>query len=502
MNARTLLIGLIVVLTVSASASQITDPLAGTPPYRRLFMDSMVVEESAGLTRVFHAAEKYTGNPIIKKDHPWEGWGPYVYGTVLWDGGKLKMWYSGIGRGSADVSYAESKDGIHWTKPDLGIVEYEGSKKNNIVGPNGVCHIPSVIKVPNPSSPDRQWAMYGFGYDRSDSKWGKGGPAVAYSSDGLHWDWDRRPEQWSLFPSSDVTNFFYDPYASRFAATYKTMNRRHRAVGVAVSDDGLKWRKPVEGAVFGADDLDPDASQVYGMPVFPYQGIYIGLPWIYHARWIKYGKYAKPEVMYEAQEGSVRTVDVQLAWSHNLLSWTRTPAREPFIALGQDGTWDSKMIYTARAPVVVGDKLFFYYGGFDTIHDDDKNAKGAIGLATLRIDGFCSMHAGKKEGWLISRREVFNTPMVTINAKCSPGGSVTAELVDRDNKVIPGFSRQDCVAFTGDSIHHELAWKTKQFPKGLIDKDKKIRLYIRDADLYSYLPVDINQQIDDSKPDY
>jgi hypothetical protein len=78
----------------------------------------MVVEESSGMTRVFHAAEKYARNPIIVKEHAWEGWGPYVYGTVLWDGGKLKMWCQGVGRDSADVSYAESTDGIRWIKPD------------------------------------------------------------------------------------------------------------------------------------------------------------------------------------------------------------------------------------------------------------------------------------------------------------------------------------------------------------------------------------------------
>jgi hypothetical protein len=160
------------------------------------------------------------------------------------------------------------------------------------------------------------------------------------------------------------------------------------------------------------------------------------------------------------------------------------------------------MIHTARAPVLMGDKLFFYYSGYDTVHDDDANAKGDIGLATLRLDGFCSMRAGKKEGWLISRREVFNTPKVTINAKCAPGGYVAAELVDRNNRVIPGFSRQECVSFTGDSVRHELAWKTKEFPKKLIDKDRKIKFHIKNADLYSYLPADINQQIDDSRPDH
>ncbi len=491
-------------ISIQSERLPLFDPLAGAAPYRRLFLDAMVVEESRGLSRLFHAARKYAKNPVIVKEHVWEGSGPYIYGTVLRDNGKLRMWYQGIGPGAADVSYAESTDGVHWTKPVLGIVEYQGSRKNNIVAPNGVCHIPSVIRLPKALSSDKQWAMYGYRYakDHAGQQPLQGGPSVVYSQDGLHWDWNPASEQQALFSSSDVTNFFHDPYTSRITATLKTTNRRHRAVGVAVSDDGLKWRRPVESAVFGADDLDPDATQVYGMPVFPYQGIYIGQPWIYHARWIKYGSYSRPEVMYEAQQGSDCTVDVQLAWSHDLINWTRTPARQPFIALGAERAWDSGMIYTARAPVIMGEKLFFYYGGFDTIHDDNKRMQGAIGLATLRIDGFCSMQAGSTEGWLISRREVFNTPTVTINARCVPDGSVTAELLDRSNKSIAGFTRRECIAFTGDSVRHELRWKTGKFHQSLIDKDKKIRFHLQNAELFSYLPTDINRQIDDSEPDH
>lgn len=468
-----------------------SDSLAGSPPFRRLFLDATVVEESANLQRVFHSAVKHPGNPVIRKEHSWEGWGPYLYGTVLKDGDTYRMWYQGVGGDCADVMMAVSKDGLRWTKPDLGVVEYAGSKKNNIVAGKGLCHIPSVIRHPDPASPAQRWLMFGYA----------DGPCVAYSPDGIRWDWNRKPEQRTLFSSSDVVNVFFDPYRSRFTATYKTSNRRHRAVGVAVSDDGLKWKKPVEGAVFGADDLDPDATQIYGMPVFPYQGIYIGLPWIYHARWIKYGKYTRPDVMYEAQEGSPLTVDVQLAWSHDMLSWTRTPERKPFIPLGPKGAFDSGMIYTARAPVQLGDRLYFYYGGFNGLHDKG-TPDGAIGLATLRLDGFCSMSAGNREGSFITRREVFNTPRVVINAVCRKGGRIEAEIVDRNNKVVPGFSRSDCVPFTGDSVQHTMTWKTAAFPESLRDRDKKVRFFLKNADLYSYLPVDINTLIDNGSRDY
>ena len=100
--------------------------------------------------------------------------------------------------------------------------------------------------------------------------------------------------------------------------------------------------------------------------------------------------------------------------------------REQFIARGPESSWDSGMIVTARAPVVMGDQLFFYYGGTDKVHDD-KRAKASIGLATMRLDGFCSMDAGNDEGWFISRREPMLEPAVVINAKTDSG-----ELSRRD----------------------------------------------------------------------
>ncbi|MGC8862150.1 MAG: hypothetical protein ACP5R5_05155, partial [Armatimonadota bacterium] len=197
-----------------------------------------------------------------------------------------------------------------------------------------------------------------------------------------------------------------------------------------------------------------------------------------------------------------RTIDVQLAWSWDLINWTRTPRREPFIGNGPYKQFDCGLAFTAREPIVMGDELWFYYTGWDQIHEDYQGIKSAVGLAKLRLDGFCSMHAGEKEGWFISRREVFNTPRVGINAKCGPGGYVAAELLDRNNKVIPGFEREECVPFTGDSVRGEITWKTKQFPPDWVDKDKRIRFYIRNADLYSYLPENINLKIDDGWPDY
>ncbi|MCD6360988.1 MAG: hypothetical protein J7M38_08990, partial [Armatimonadetes bacterium] len=302
-----------------------TDLIAGeaTGPWRRLFLDAMVVEQSEGLQRVFHQAQKHPANPIITAEYPWEKYssygGPYLYGTVMWDQGKLRMWYHVHCGGYANC-YAESTDGIHWRKPMVGLVEYGDAEDTNIFlylsqdpaeadNPRraaGQCHNPSVIRQTWETDPAKRYALYCYGVDYRHAR-------VAWSPDGLHWTFAPETREKGLFGSGDVLNFFYDPYQSRYVATWKTGNRRGRAAGVVWSRDGLEWSRPVAGPVFTADDLDPDATQIYGMPVFPYQGMYIGLPWIYNARWIKLGGYADQK-MYEAEQGSPCTMDVQFAW--------------------------------------------------------------------------------------------------------------------------------------------------------------------------------------------
>ena len=492
------ILALLVGNTLAAAQDPLREDLVvGMPagPWRRLFLDAMVVEKQQGLERVFHAAQKHSGNPVLRRDRPWEGatayGGPYLYGTVMRDQGKLRMWYH-CQCGGYKNCYAESQDGLTWAKPKLGIIEFDGSKDNNLYlaecqDPNekppfkgaGQCHNASVIKRPWVSDPAKRYALFCYGVDYRRAR-------VAFSPDGLHWTFAPETAKKALFRSGDVLNFFFDPYRDRYVATWKTGSRRGRAAGVAVSRDGLNWTKPVQGPVFAADDLDPDATQVYGMPVFPYQGMYIGLPWIYSARWFKYGGYTDRR-MYEVEKDSPCTMDVQLAWSWDLINWTRPPARGKFIPRGKEGEFDSGMIYTARAPVLVDGRLYFYYGGWDGSHHEH-SSKANIGLAVLRLDGFCSMRAGAEEGWLVSRREVFRVPQVAINAKTGQGGYVAAEILDADNKPIPGFTRAECVPFSGDSTHHVLKWKAEALPEPQLEQDKKIRFYLKSADLYSYLP--------------
>ncbi|MFN7937876.1 MAG: hypothetical protein U0R19_31390 [Bryobacteraceae bacterium] len=447
---------LIAALTLSAFAQD----------HRRLFLDALAIEQQQGLERRFHQLQKHPANPIVVTDTACEqgGSGPYLYGTVLHEEGMLRMWYHYINQGFRNA-YAESTDGIHWTKPNLGI------GKCNEVAP---CHNPSVIRLPNSQHAPNKYALFCF--DKETAK-----VRAAFSPDGLHWTFTGQ----ALFESSDVVNFFHDPYNNQFAATWKGATRRGRSAGIAISKDALHWSKPLDQPIFTADDLDPPDTQIYGMPVFPYQGFYIGLPWIYHAH-----SHYTPEMRMtraEADAQSPRTVDVQLAWSWDLLHWTRPPQRAPFLQTGPPGAFDSHMIFTSIAPLEFNNQLYFYYGGFHLPHDA-KQTGGAIGLATLRKDGFCSMHAGPQQGVLITRREALAKPQLTINAVTTSTGEIRAELLDTNNQVIPGFSRNESIPFTGDATSHTLRWRTSTFPGPHATSLKKIRFLLTNADLFSYQP--------------
>lgn len=122
---------------------------------KQLFLDDHMVESLQDAAFVMNPAVKYRDNPVIRRDQPWEG-NALHYGTVLYDDveGRFRMWYSSVqfsgteripkklvasvpAKTSRGVCYAFSEDGFHWEKPSLGRVEFEGSKENNLVGPEG-----------------------------------------------------------------------------------------------------------------------------------------------------------------------------------------------------------------------------------------------------------------------------------------------------------------------------------------------------------------------------
>ena len=132
----------------------------------------------------------YNSNPIVlDRGAPGEPDDETVllYGSVIQVGDELRMWYQA--RGSLDrrgrrLGYAVSKDGVNWEKPRLGLVEYNGTRDNNIVdlfdGQPVLTSCP-ILYEPDDPDPERRFKMAiecGLYMNRL---------AVAYSPDGIRW---------------------------------------------------------------------------------------------------------------------------------------------------------------------------------------------------------------------------------------------------------------------------------------------------------------------------
>ena len=465
-----------------------------------LFIDDESVEEKVGLKRTFHPVTKHSDNPIFVGERAWEG--AVMPATMMLDEeeGIFKMWYTTFARvpgalGTFVNCYATSSDGLHWERPELNNFEYEGSTRNNL------CALDAgslkVIKESHETDPSRRYkALYwGTGVEQGeDAQEGEGwmgarggvwGICIAFSPDGMHWT--PHPDNPVLMGTGDTESLYgWDDRYSKYVAYIRSgrhfrpeerPNIPRRVIGRSESDDCINWTEPVTVVVPDADD-DPQ-SDLYHMHVSGHHGHYIGMLHLYVPSPDPFGPFW-PE----------------LASSRDGIRWRRLGDRQPFVPLGEPGSWDEGMIGTGKGILEVGDELWIYYGGWHEDHgisrphrrmDTDREAQqkaAAIGLARLRRDGFISLDAHDSEGTLLSEPVACGGQELVINAR-TVGGYVAAELLDEAGRPIDGYTQADCDAFTGDSVRHPVTWRGGAALERLNGDKIKIRLSLKNAELYA-----------------
>ncbi len=463
-------------LAAAQAASQQPRSLGGLDGPWRLAIEPGLWEPGPRVT--FHSFEKHAANPVLRPDREWEGSSAYLYGTVLpaESGPGLRMWYHAYVRApeffgskhSYSNAYAESRDGIHWTKPFLDAIPFRGSLANNMFlmrerGP-GADHAPNVIHTPW-DAPDRRYKLINYVY--YDGYWG------AVSADGKQWkDLPRNPV---LEDPGDVGNFVWDANRGCYIGYPKTFSQergfRRRCVGFSETRDFAQWpkSKPIL-----APDIEDDRwvtssdghTDFYGLSAFPYQNMYVGFLWIY--RIDRMEQRIWPELVY-GKDG---------------VHWTRHPTpRAPVLPLGSPGTWDDGMIFTSNHPLIRDDKLVLYYGGFDGPHDS-RTANAAVGLATMRRDGFASFDAGRAPAVVTTKTLANVSGPLAVNANAS-AGAIAAEVLDANGAALPGYTLAECEPVRVNSVRAEIRWKTRRdLPTG---RPVKLRFRLESAELYSFL---------------
>ena len=464
-----------------ARAAASVDDLTG--PWQ-LLVDDYPVLSMTNLVRTYHPFQKYAGNPVLVAEFPWEDL-VYLYGTVLPNETRTgyRMWYHTLrpddanNDGSLEL-YATSTDGIHWTKPILNLRSWHGSTSNNMYFTRATAGgITSVMQTPGDPDPAQ---LYKFmNYD-------SGGFCGAWSADGIHVT--DAPNNPVFTGGSDVGQFSWDPHSQLYRGYVKNSwydwnGLRRRAVALTTTTNIASW--PRESLILWPDAFDdrwiiPGSVQrthFYGLSAFPYESMYIGFLWIFRAT----------ELDGEMPGYLIGPCFVELVSSHDGVRWTRQEGdRTPILPLGPAGSWDDGMVFTARAPIVEGDTIKLWYGGFDQVHGMSlKITTGSIGLATLRKDGFASLDAGATTGSILTKPLTGASGALQVNYR-AVGGSLRVEVLDENYGVIPGYVQADCVALTGDGVTQTVTWATHAtLPAGA--STLHLRFLLQNASLYSFM---------------
>lgn len=441
----------------------------------QLFLDDTWISFSHNAHRVWHQARKYP-EPVIRADLPWEyGHLPVcAYGTFLFRENMFRAWYMAEGK----IGYAESADGVHWTKPHLGLHEINGDRNNNVVisEPSYIDDV-SVIETPE----DAKFPLKAL-YWVSKAPDGKHGIILSESTDGIHWESRGKVLDWGDR---------FNAVARKVNGKYLIFGRDHevynaankgRVVVRSESDDLKSWSKPE--LVFQTDLDDPVCMQSYSMTVFPYSDLLVG----------------GLERMYFAPD----KIDTEIVWSRDLgRTWARAAGRPRFIEWGLRDAWDSTWLnLPSNPPILQNRRLVFFYSGRYQAHGDlGLGGCSAIGVATLRQDGFCSIHSGPKAGAVVTRPMTWPGGELMLNFDArhdllahphqTASGNIAAEARDESDKPIPGYTIAD---FTPQRINTAnlpgcfaaMQWNNGKSAKELAGRRVRFLFTLRDCHLYAF----------------
>lgn len=506
----------------------IDEQLSLIPGNKQLFLDDYIVQKMEGLSRTLHQPVKK--GPVMKPDLATEG---YVWWrSPIWipEEGVYRMYYNNEQFGML----ATSKDGIHWERPNLGLVEFRGSTNNNHLPDSCPSH---VAYDPGDPDPNRRYkALFA-------PSWDKRVPAT--SPDGLHWTRFDVP----AIPSSDTSGMCFDPYHQRWIATLKTTGKYGRSANISISTDFEHWSAP--RFFFGTDDedqalgqenirrrladpglarplfVDPDPAlgwqpptwrnkltpqaqaawqtECYMMSLFPYEGVYVALLMIYHATGTGLPEKNNTDGFHLIQLAMTRDLETPL---------TRLGNRETFIGPsridqhGLVGNYDRMQLGVTDTPIERGDELWFYYSGTKCrvpMHDRwmDGNlrdpstlsaveradwledAPSALCLAVLRRDGFISLDAGQQDGYVLTKPMKLTGSRLLLNLDATKGHA-RVEILDEQGRPINGFSGEQAAQITGDGTRLPVTWHRNRAIDKLAGQTVHFKIHLRNAKLYAF----------------
>ena len=486
------------------------------PSRTELFLDDELIEMTASITRRIHQPTKHRLNPVLRPEHWWEGDCAMPITTMYDPEDKLfKTWYrTGDRCGTRDrtlderldghacfTAYATSRDGVHWEKPALGVLELDGKRDHNVVmvsaGVNAnpavqrqgkKLFIRSVIRHPNPRDESEKYVCMFFEQNFN-------GAYLGYSADGIHWRREPKPFWRTLVDAAGwgddtLMSLIYDSFKRRWVV-YRRVNpqeserlvaqpgdenwpapdRGMRCMGYADSPDLKRWEN--HRIIMIPDADDPADVEFYGLTCHNYAQVYVGYLWVFHIA---------PDD---------ETIDAQLVTSRDGLHFTRCCRREVFIPNGPPDYYDRMItIGDNPEPIIVNDRVYIYYEACNFNHDgyDGRRPNSVItgGLCTFTRDRFVSLETGGPPPCrFVTKPLVIEHPKLFLNAATWEDGAIQVEVLARDWRVMEGFTKKEANVIKGNALNHPVRWKGNEDLGRLMGKEVRLQFCMNDARLHA-----------------
>ncbi|MDE2926914.1 MAG: hypothetical protein OXT71_11005 [Acidobacteriota bacterium] len=474
-----------------------------------LFVDHHLIDRLEGARLKLHHPSP--AETVIRGDRPWEG--ELGFGqTVILHQGKYLLYY----HGSNKLCYAESGDGVHWTKPALGLIEAGGSRQNNLVGTAGGEYLYDHLEEPaarvyldtrpgvpagrrlialkldeghraNPTEEElaRRLTVNQEGF------W-QGSPTDVIpwvSKDGRAWErlGDKPLFRNNLYGTLDGDfSFFWSEveqqyviYSRYFTSPNRSVGRR--AIARLTAPNLYEWSE-FQPMSYGDGGTIPE-NHLYINLTLPYYRapqIYLAFP----ARLMVGRQVLTDEDAQAAGVPEGRWMDT----SETVLMTTRGPGnrydttfREGFIRPGPGArNWITRTTFALRGVVPTGPREISMYVSRET-----GTRHWHIRRYVLRVDGFASVNAPYDGGEMVTRPLTFSGKELLLNTSTSGAGSVRVEIQSSNGEPVAGYALEDSMEIVGDEIERVAAWQNGTDVSPLAGQPVRLCFVLKDADLYS-----------------
>ena len=429
-------------------------------------IDNWLIERMDGVSLLLH--HPVLRETVLSFDRPWEGPVSFAVNVRL-DERRYRMWYRAGGDDDQRLAYAESPDGIHFERPNLGLVEYQGSRDNNILIDGTLAHSVSVMIDGNPAVPgNERYKAIGIGRPST----GRATLRGFVSPDGLHWTL-LAPDPLLIAPDDERPWFdsqnlaFWDTIRNQYALYARGwVAPRVRWIRRSVSDDFRNWSE-FQFIDAGAAPLE----HLYENSATPY----FRAPHIL----LMFPKRFVPDRMFHPDWHRGLSDGVFMS-SRDGIHWDRR-FMEAFVRPGPDpDNWTERNMYVGPGIVPTGPAELSLY-----VIEHYRHPTARVRRATIRTDGFVSVNAGYAGGEFRTHPFTFEGRQLHINYATSAIGSVRIAIEDANGTAIDGYGMDQAIEIYGDEIDRVVTWQGGDSVAALAGRPVRLRVALKDADLYA-----------------